>query len=162
MVTQDRLKELFTYDPDTGLFIRRLTKRQWKEGSIAGTRMLLGYICIGIDGQRYLAHRLAWLYIHGYMPEGLIDHKNGMVDDNRIDNLRQADKSRNAMNAKRPSDNTSGHKGIDFHKGTGKWRARLHVGKKEFHLGLFAELSDAVQAIGKKRLELHGEFSNNG
>lgn len=162
MVTQDRLKELFSYDPDTGLFTRLITIRQFKAGVVAGTRMKLGYICITADKKRYLAHRLAWLYVHGEFPVGLIDHRNGVVDDNRISNLRIADKSKNAMNAKKPSDNTSGHKGIDFHKGTGKWRARVTACGREHHLGLFNNIQDAVDAIGEKRKQIHGEFSNKG
>lgn len=73
MVTQDRLKELFTYDPDTGLFTRTIGRKGVAAGSIAGTVLLNGYIKISIDHKQYLAHRLAWIYVNGYAPDS-IDH----------------------------------------------------------------------------------------
>jgi hypothetical protein len=65
-------------------------KRCWKQNS-------LGYVQIKISGKLYHAHRLAWLYVYGYMPEKEIDHINRIRDDNRIANLREATSQLNSL-----------------------------------------------------------------
>ncbi|WP_234116730.1 hypothetical protein [Citrobacter freundii] len=68
-IEQSLLKESVSYDEKTGIF-RWIAKRQnVVAGRIAGHKDSLGYIRITISGKNYLAHRLAWLYVHGYMPE---------------------------------------------------------------------------------------------
>ena len=90
MLTQARLKKLLSYNTDTGEFRWRVTRRgAARAGSVAGCVRHDGYVRIAIDGKRYLAHRLAWLYVHGELvPE--LDHANGVRSDNRLDNLRPA------------------------------------------------------------------------
>lgn len=89
MITQNTLKELFDYNPDTGLFTWKVAKaRRIKAGDVAGNLNNTGYIHIRVDGKNYQAHRLAWLYTHGKFPDNCIDHINGIKDDNRISNLR--------------------------------------------------------------------------
>ena len=89
MVSVDRLKQLLHYNRRTGLFrwkVGRSTSSP--SGSIAGCTESKGYTQIGVDGIRYMAHRLAWLWCHGDIPDGMvIDHKNGDRGDNRIVNL---------------------------------------------------------------------------
>ena len=88
-LTSSRLREVVSYDPDTGIF-RRLTK--WGSqniGDIPGTQSPQGYWYIGIDGRAHPAHRLAWLYVHGSWPNGDIDH----INRNRLDKaIEQMDK----------------------------------------------------------------------
>jgi len=74
MLTQERLKELLTYNPDTGVFTRKKVSRggRWKVGTLDGT----GYIHTRVDYKIYLAHRLAWLYMYGEFPTETIDHIN--------------------------------------------------------------------------------------
>ena len=87
MITQSKLKELVNYDQDTGIFTwKKRTSNRIKIGDIIGNLHNCGYIEMGVNGKRYLAHRLAWLYVYGYMPK-LIDHINTNKQDNRICNL---------------------------------------------------------------------------
>ena len=86
MITQEELKELLDYNPETGLFTWNVYNNI-KNKTTAGT-FNDGYIQIKIKQKIYQAHRLAWLYVYGEWPKGQIDHINGIRDDNRIENLR--------------------------------------------------------------------------
>ena len=97
-ITQDRLKEEVWYDPLTGIFTRKKGSRAGKVGAIAGSLTSYGYIRVSICSKFYMAHRLAWLYVYGYLPENSIDHINGVRNDNRLANLQEV--SRACNNAK--------------------------------------------------------------
>ena len=103
MLTQAELKQLLIYDPVTGVFINRVTRNsQALIGNEAGTNHPDGYRHMKINHKCYLAHRLAWLYVHGEWPDGQIDHINGNRKDNRIENLRLVC---NKQNSENPGDN---------------------------------------------------------
>uniref|UniRef100_A0AAU8GJY0 HNH endonuclease motif-containing protein n=1 Tax=Salmonella phage PMBT31 TaxID=3153514 RepID=A0AAU8GJY0_9CAUD len=97
MITQELLKELFEYNPDTGDFIRKVSKGRAKAGTIAGSPDKDGYIFIGINRKRYAAHRLAFLYMEGYIPD-LVHHLNNIRKDNRWCNLKDATSQENNRN----------------------------------------------------------------
>lgn len=100
ILTQARLRELLQYNPETGIFTwlqRRAGKAQ--KGSIAGRYHPSGHRIIRVDVTSYYAHRLAWIYVHGHIPDGLvIDHINNVRDDNRICNLRPVTQKVNIQN----------------------------------------------------------------
>lgn len=138
VITQQRLREVLDYDPETGEFRWLVaTGRRVNVGDLAGTDSY-GRRFIRIDKRRYRAHRLAWLYVHGRWPANEIDHINGVADDNRIANLREATRSQNCENRRKPKRNsTSGFLGVWTHKATGKLRAQIVHNGKNYHLGLF-------------------------
>ena len=98
-ITQDRVKELLRYDPNTGVFTWRQTNKMHNIGAIAGSVAKSGYRYISIDHSPILAHRIAWFMWYGYWPEQVIDHKNRKKDDNRIRNLRDTSYSENRWNS---------------------------------------------------------------
>lgn len=99
-LTQEKLMALLNYNPATGTFRWGEGHARKYSGMLAGTLCPNGYVKIGVAGHRYLAHRLAWLYIHGSFPSGVIDHRNCIRDDNRISNLRDVSQSVNLHNRK--------------------------------------------------------------
>jgi hypothetical protein len=146
MLTQSKLKELFHYCPSTGLFTRLVNVGKSKAGDIAGSRDNRGYLCVGINGKPYQSHRLAFLYMTGKFNQHHTDHINGVTDDNRWANLRPVTRSENNKNKKMPSNNTSGHIGVSWHKSSGKWRAQYVLNNKNHHLGCFSDINDAIAA----------------
>lgn len=149
MITQQRIKHLFNYDETTGVFTRRVAVGRHgcrKVGTIAGTKTRHGYIVIGLDDKRCMAHRLAWLYVYGVLPATDLDHINRNKSDNRIANLRLVNRSQNMHNVSLHKHNSSGHKGVSWHKPRKKWRAYIFVDYTQVHLGLFDKISDAVKA----------------
>jgi hypothetical protein len=143
-LTQTRLKELFSYNAETGLFKRFRNLGPKKD--IAGHIATKGHRQIMVDKKLYMAHRLAWLYVYGDFPNTLIDHINRNPDDNRISNLRLATSSQNQENTKTRTDNLCGYKGISFNKKENKWRARISKHGKTNHLGRFSSIDLAIQA----------------
>ncbi len=93
---------------------------------------------------------------------GQVDHANGNKTDNRRANLRSASRTENGRNRPRTQANSSGFKGVHFHRQSGKWRARIVVDKKPVSLGLHATPEAASAAYESAALQLFGEFAWNG
>jgi hypothetical protein len=139
MVTIERLKELYSYDAETGVFTRKKTGLFTK-----GVLLKDGYRNLYIDGKRYMTHRLAWLITYGTWPIDKIDHINGIKDDNRLSNLRDVSQRVNLQNGKK---HRNGHLlGTTFHKFKQKWIARIIVNGKIQHIGTFDSAEDAHAA----------------
>ena len=145
-LTQEKLKELLHYDPDTGVFTNKIDRgKRAKKGNVAGIfHVSTGYWQIYVEGKTYRAHRLAFLFMEGYFPENDIDHIDRNKINNKWNNLREVSTSCNVKNSNIRSDNTSGVKGVWKNK-KNKWIAEIKVPKK-IYLGSFDNLIDAVRA----------------
>lgn len=154
MLTQSRLKELLSYDPETGLFTRLSTMTRHKVGSISGSPQNKGYVQIMIDTRNYLAHRLAWLYVYGEFPKGQIDHINRIKTDNRIINLRDVDNSINQLNNGIRKHNSSGVTGVMKDTRSNKWVVQLIFDNKRHYLGSYKTIDEAKLARETKEKEL--------
>lgn len=150
-----RVRELLRYDPETGRFTWRSGPKIGSEAGSRGGR----YAQIMIGKKNYLAHRLAWLYVHGYVPPQEVDHVNGNPRDNRIENLRLASKSQNAQNQRRSAKNSSGHKGVSWSRHKQRWRAAIKVGSRSIHLGYFRDPARAAEAYRHAAAGYFGEFA---
>lgn len=148
MVTCKRLKELLWYTPNTGVFVWITKKGRAKEGDRAGTIRPDGRLQIYVDGKPYLAHRLAWLYVHGTLPakEMDIDHINRNPLDNRIENLRAVSRAGNIRNSGAMKTNKSGFRGVHFSNRMGKWVAQISTETARIHLGVFDTAEEAAKA----------------
>jgi hypothetical protein len=152
MLTQAELKSKLIYFPEEGYFIRLPL------GNVTGFNRN-GYVIIGIKNREYRAHRLAWLYVYGAMPNNFIDHINGDKTDNRIANLREATKSQNGFNVGIKSTNKSGYKNVSWNKEKMKWKVALRVNGKQKHMGYFDDLEFAGMVASESRDKFHKEFA---
>lgn len=158
-LSHERLIEALSYDPETGIFIWKQRNYRAAAGDIAGTIIGRGYRCIGIDGHRYPAHRLAWFYVHRRWPVNELDHENLRRDDNWIDNLREVTTGQNKCNCRTRKHNVSGLKGAFKRTGNRSgYVAKIVVDRKVIYLGSFETAEDAHAAYARASLEHHGEF----
>jgi len=157
----DELKEYIGYNKATGLLVWIKSRK----GASLGMRITsdngTGYIQFMFKGRLYYAHRYAFYFENGFLPEN-VDHINGDRKDNRICNLRAATKSNNQWNRKKCSRNTSGVKGASWNEKRKVWHCQITHKKKHYYIGSFKDIYDAKVAIRIKRNELHKEFSNHG
>ena len=133
MITQTELKQILHYNPKSGLFtwkIKNKQKSKIKIGDIAGGFDKNGYRTIQINNKRYYAHRLAWLYMKGYIPEYQIDHKNRRPGSNHWNNLRHVTRVCNQQNKNKNIHNKSGFPGVCWSKANKNWAAQIHIDKK--------------------------------
>lgn len=128
-------------------------------GKPAGSVYSDGYVYIRFEGKCLLAHRLAWVIMTGLLPSGPIDHIDMDRANNSAFNLRLASVTQNNRNRRAQSNNTSGHKGVTFHKGTGKYHAKICANKKRISLGYFNSAEQAALAYQQAAKEHHGEFA---
>lgn len=154
MITQEELKRILDYDPETGIF-------RWNSYGkpVAGT-ISKGYISIQWKRTKYKAHRLAFLYMEGKFPSEDVDHVNGIRNDNRWINLRRCTRSQNRCNVSLMNRNTSGIKGV--HKGRNGWFAQCQVNYRRVSFGPFSSKEHADEYLKKIRKNMHGEFVNHG
>ena len=143
ILTQARLQYLLDYDPHSGAFCwANPTSPRVQTGLTCACHDKYGYIVVRLDTRLYKAHQLAWLYTHGvFTPE--LDHINRIRDDNRIVNLRAALRSEQMHNAGMLRNNTSGAKGVSYHKASRKWHARIWVAGICRSLGYFSTVEEA-------------------
>jgi hypothetical protein len=169
-LTQTTLKEYFRYEPTTGNFHRlKLPARsgKLKLEEVAGSINSSGYINIFIMNVCYKAHRLAFLYMLGEIPE-YIDHVDGDRTNNKWDNLRPATKNQNGYNTKVRSDNTTGVKGL--HKRGIYYQAQINIQGKHFSKLFRIDNYDSDDLAKKSaedwlirvREEHHKEFARHG
>jgi hypothetical protein len=159
-LTRERLLEVLEYNPDTGIFIWKISpSKKIRAGTIAGSVTVLGYVDIGIDYYSYFAHRLAFLYMEGRWPDPDPDHKNRIRHDNRWENLREASSSQNKMN--RPYNNKTGYKGVKFIKRASKkpYSARIKIGDSRIFLGCFETAEEAFAAYSSAANKYFGEYA---
>lgn len=158
VIEQEVLKNILMYAPDSGEFTWAQSPN-WsiKLGSKAGSINPYGYRLIRINKSSYMAHRLAWVYIYGSIPQGFtIDHINGIRDDNRLLNLRLAKGHKEqAQNQKMRSNNTSGCIGVYPHKKPNTWIAQIRVDGKAIYLGIYNSIEAANEAYKQAKQQYH-------
>jgi hypothetical protein len=157
-----RLKELLSYDPDTGNLCWRVKRGKCAAGKIITCLNGSGYIVVRVDNVLLRAHRAAWAMTYNEWPEGEIDHINGNPSDNRLENLRIASREENMRNTKKPITNKSGFKGVSWHEVCGCWQAHIRCDSRNYYLGLFDTAESAHEAYKEASTRLHGIFSCHG
>jgi len=151
-ISYEYATKLFTYVD--GDLIWKINKgRRAKAGDIAGNVHPNGRSQVQIDGKLYGVHRIIFLLHNKYLPE-LVDHIDLNKRNNSIENLRDFTSQGNNRNVGIRKDNTSGVKGISWHKQHGKWVSRITVNKKLINLGIFRDFDEAVLIRWKKEVEL--------
>jgi len=156
MLTQKEVKGLLNYNPETGQLRWRVARGRRSHGDVGGAVHSTGYRYIGINGKKYRAHIIIWLYMTGSFPVNQVDHSNGEKDDNWWSNLRAATHRENQWNKAMNSNNTTGYKGV--YRSWNKFIARLQFDGKQYRLGSFPTAELAHEAYCKKAKELHGEY----
>jgi hypothetical protein len=155
LISLERLKELLHYDPQTGIFTRNVRRgNNTKEGEICGSVDADGYLRMMLDGRVYRLQRLAWFYCYGVWPNGVVDHKNRVRDDNRIDNLRDVSQSVNMEN----QTNSRSARGTGFLGVTvcqSKYQARIQKDGRPFFIGSFSTPEEASRAYWDAKKRLH-------
>jgi HNH endonuclease/AP2 domain len=152
-----RLREVLDYDPETGIFTWKVrVSTNVPVGTVAGSLDGGSYLNIHLDGRAYLAHRLAWLYVHGEWPVSQVDHINRIKTDNRFTNLRLATASQNAQNQRRDQrQGTSRLLGVSWNSTAGRWASRITVQGRVKFLGSFDTEEDAHAAYLAAKAIMH-------
>ena len=162
MITQDQLKHICHYNPDTGEFVR-IRKRSWTGNEYECKSFPnsngdgWGYLQMNIDRVVYKVHRLIFLYMTGEFPKCDVDHVNGNRTDNRWENLRLVSRQENLRNMGLRQSNTSGVCGASYDRNRSAWHAYIGTGNKRTHIGYFGKKEDAVKARtdAERKYEYH-------
>jgi hypothetical protein len=156
-LTQEYLKSILFYDPETGVFLWLVPPKYHPKlkGQPAGCKST-GYLMIRIDGQKYKAHRLAWLYVYGRWPDGDLDHEDTDTFNNVFENIRPCSVAQNIANRRRDA-------GKSLPKGVrpmwNGFQARIGFENRSITLGTFPTVDQAAQAYFAKAKELYGDFA---
>lgn len=155
-MTQNELKQLLHYEPSTGIFTWLQSKGKVKAGTIVGSKQKYGHLAVKINGKNYYLHRLAWLYVYGKFPDYMIDHINGIANDNKIDNLRDVSNKVNQHNQKNAHINSnSGLLGASWNTKNKAWKAQIKHNGQVIYIGLYKTAELAHNAYINVKKELH-------
>ncbi|QVQ34711.1 HNH family endonuclease [Acinetobacter phage vB_AbaP_WU2001] len=156
----EELHTLFQYDPDTGTITRLVRMGNYSAGTVCGGVALNGYLVVTYAGKQMLAHRLAWFLHYGKEPPKYIDHINQCKTDNRISNLRAANRSQNQCNIPVSQRSTTGIKGIMPVRGGKLFRAEVCLNGKRYQKHS-KDIEVLKRLVVAKREELHKEFASH-
>lgn len=163
MLTQALVREIFDYRTDGKLIRRHSIMGNGNHAGVVvgtvpkGTRSNR-YSTTKVHGQHWCVHKLIYLYHHGVVPEQ-IDHINRDTADNRIENLRPSNSSENACNRKIFSNNSSGCKGVSWHKAQHRWFVYVNINKKRKNIGYFDDFELADLVSTEARDLYHGKYA---
>ena len=146
-LTQKRLKEVLNYNPVTGVWrrLKALSNSVKNIKIVGGICKTHGYRRMSIDGVRYRSNRLAWMYMEGYFPEHVVDHKDKIRHNDKWDNLRAITQQCNMKNCKISVASKTDITGVNIHK-NGKFFTYININGTKKHLGYFAKLGEAAMA----------------
>ena len=159
-MNQEKVREFFDYK-DGCLYVKKRYCDKMPVGSKVGTKNKDGYLQVTIMKQKHYIHRLVFLYHHGFLPES-VDHVNNDKLDNKIQNLREATLGENNHNIGMNKRNTSGSKGVSWHKKNKKWVVTVRNNKKSMYFGSFEDIELAELVAIEARNKHHKEFANHG
>lgn len=154
-ITAEYLRQIFEYD--AAGFLRWKTAKPRYIGKIVGGGRPRAQVRLG--GKSYLVHRLIWVYHHGSFPKDGLDHINMDPSDNRIENLREADKSQNGFNRGAQRDNKLGVKGVTYAAHCKRYHAQITVRRRKINLGYYKTLDEAKSAYAEAAPKYHGEYA---
>lgn len=157
-ITQEELKYYLTYNEETGVFTRNVKMGHYVANTPAGANHSSGYRTTSINGKQYLLHRLAFLYMEGYIPTQ-VDHNDQNRKNNKWSNLNASTNKNNSKNHTLRCTNNSGFTGVNWGKREKKWRARVMINGMEKYLGTFDNITDAVMA--RKQANIKYNFNAN-
>ena len=156
----ENVKDYLNYNPDTGEFTWiKSPAKIIKVGQKAGSIDKFGYLRIKFKGKKIAAHRLAWYFVYGELPEKELDHINRIKTDNKISNLRLCTRAENITNTSKRKNCSSEHKGVCWHKRVGKWGASVRVNTILIHIGYYNTEIEAAEAYNEKVLQHYGDFA---
>jgi hypothetical protein len=161
-VSYERCHELLEICEPSPLRLEEESGLKWKvsRGGPVKAGSWAGYVCeravcgkirkywrARIDGKLYLVSRIIYFMQHGVDPYPMeVDHEDRNSLNNSVDNLRLGGSVLQNQNRGIWSNNTSGVKGVSWHKGVSKWQAYIEVEIKRKYLGYFATLKEAAAA----------------
>lgn len=132
-LTQEKLREVFDYSPDTGLFTKKSTgKSNW-------CKQAHGHMILKFEGFPYKVHRLIWFWVTGMWPLQHIDHIDGDPTNNKWENLRDVSCAENLANQRRSK---SEDHGVYSYKG--KWVVKFRRNNWTKHYGTFCTKEAAI------------------
>jgi len=156
VITQEQLHNLFEYK-DGNLFWKINSSQNVKSSDLAGGKDSKGRWRICFERKSHQAHRLIFLWCKGFLPL-VIDHIDNNPLNNKIENLRPANTSKNGFNRKMSANNTSGFKGVTWNKTQKKWQTYIKANNKTYYFGYFKHKEIAGAVVLLARYKLHGEF----
>ncbi len=157
------IRQLFRYEPETGHVWRVQFIQNARMDQPVGTLHPEGYLRVNVNfgGKRHglAVHRIAFALQNGRWPEDLLDHRRGGGTNNTWTNIREANPLQNAHNRRKNRDNTSGFRGVSWHRPLGKWRAQIQINSRPRHLGYFSDIVEAAEAYKAAALRRDAEFA---
>lgn len=152
-LTQAQLQAYLTYDPDTGVFTSLAS------GKSIGWKGWKGYVSVAVYDVTYRAHRLAWLYITGEWPKGLLDHRDGDKSNNRFNNLRECTHSQNSANGIGKKNNSGLPRGVRKTHGAKTFKAEISINSRKIHLGCYSTEDEAYEVYALASELVHGDYA---
>lgn len=157
-INQDLLHKYFYYY--NGNIYWKISYGSRKINTKCGCLDEKGYEYTMFCGKNLKNHRIIFMMFHGYLPK-VVDHINGIKNDNRIENLRAATKSQNGFNSKISKANKSGVKGVSWDKKRKKWKVQISINCKNKCIGRYDDLELAELVATEARDKYYGKFARH-
>ena len=160
MLDKEEANRLFEYR-DGNLYCKSKTNKKsnkLKIGDQVGWPTTSEYLCTKIHYKTYFVHKIIFLMHYGYIPQ-IVDHIDGNINNNKIENLRAVNLSQNQHNRKQSKNNTSGFKNVSWCKRTQKWQVVLSCNNKQMAFGRYDDIELADLVAQEAREKYHGEFA---
>ncbi|UIW12595.1 MAG: putative homing endonuclease [Enterobacter phage ENC19] len=156
----DEFLKTVSVDIQKGTIIRTSHKRSDLIGKEVGSKIKGGYTRVYFKSKGYLRHRIIYYVATGKLPD-VIDHKNGVEAGDGIDNLREADQSRNCQNRTKRRVATSRFKGVCVRdQPTGiRYIAQIKIDGKVKHIGSYRDEYEAAKAYDREAIKHFGKFA---